>query len=151
MVRDSAGVWNLNPYDIGIMGSSAGGHLASTIATHTRPELRPDFQILFYPVITMDKSYTHMGSHDNLLGKDASGELETAFSNEKQVTKETPRAFIAYSDDDKTVPPANGVNYYLSLHKNHVPAVLHIYASGGHGWGIRERSVRLAAQFQSSP
>ena len=113
MARDSADVWNLNPYDIGIMGSSAGGHLASTIATHTRPELRPNFQILFYPVITMDKSYTHIGSHDNLLGKDASAELETEFSNEKQVTKETPRAFIAYSDDDKTVPPANGVNYYL--------------------------------------
>ena len=68
----------------------------------------------------MDKSYTHIGSHDNLLGKDASAELETEFSNEKQVTKETPRAFIAYSDDDKTVPPANGVNYYLGLHKNHV-------------------------------
>lgn len=141
MARDSADVWNLNPYDIGIMGSSAGGHLASTIATHARPELRPNFQILFYPVITMDKSYTHIGSHDNLLGKDASAELETEFSNEKQVTKETPRAFIAYSDDDKTVPPANGVNYYLGLHKNHVPAVLHIYASGGHGWGIRENFI----------
>ena len=113
MARDSADVWNLNPYDIGIMGSSAGGHLASTIATHTRPELRPNFQILFYPVITMDKSYTHIGSHDNLLGKDASAELETEFSNEKQVTKETPRAFIAYSDDDKTVPPPMEVNYYL--------------------------------------
>lgn len=141
MVRDSADVWNLNPHDIGIMGSSAGGHLASTIATHAKAELRPDFQILFYPVITMDKSYTHLGSHDNLLGKDASAELETEFSNEKQVTKETPRAFIAYSDDDKTVPPANGVNYYLSLHKKRVPAVLHIYASGGHGWGIREKFV----------
>ena len=137
-VRDSADVWNLNPHDIGIMGSSAGGHLASTIATHARPEIRPDFQILFYPVITMDKSYTHIGSHDNLLGKDASAELETEFSNEKQVTKETPRAFIAYSDDDKTVPPANGVNYYLSLHEKRVPAVLHVYAGGGHGWGIRE-------------
>lgn len=141
MVRDSADIWNLNPHDIGIMGSSAGGHLASTIATHAKAELRPDFQILFYPVITMDKSYTHLGSHDNLLGKDASAELETEFSNEKQVTKETPRAFIAYSDDDKTVPPANGVNYYLSLHKKRVPAVLHIYASGGHGWGIRERFI----------
>ena len=138
MARDSADVWNLNPRDIGIMGSSAGGHLASTLATHARPELRPDFQILLYPVITMDKSYTHAGSHDNLLGKNASAELEAEFSNEKQVTGETPRAFIAYSDDDKTVPPANGVNYYLSLHKHHVPAVLHIYASGGHGWGIRE-------------
>ena len=138
LVRDSANVWNLNPNDIGIMGSSAGGHLASTIATHAKPELRPNFQILFYPVITMDKSYTHRGSHDNLLGKDASAELELEYSNEKQVTKDTPRAFIVYSDDDKVVPPANGVNYYLALNKNNVPSVLHIYPSGGHGWGIRE-------------
>ena len=138
MVRDSADVWNLNPNDIGIMGSSAGGHLASTIATHAPEALRPNFQILFYPVITMDKSFTHMGSHDNLLGKDASADLEKEFSNEKQVTKETPRAFIVYSDDDKVVPPANGVNYYLALNKKGVPSVLHIYPTGGHGWGIRE-------------
>lgn len=138
MVRDSADVWNLNPNDIGIMGSSAGGHLASTIATHAPEALRPNFQILFYPVITMDKSFTHMGSHDNLLGKDASADLEKEFSNEKQVTKETPRAFIVYSDDDKVVPPANGVNYYLALNKKGVPSVLHIYPAGGHGWGIRE-------------
>lgn len=138
MVRDSADVWNLNPNDIGIMGFSAGGHLASTIATHAPEALRPNFQILFYPVITMDKSFTHMGSHDNLLGKDASAELEKEFSNEKQVTKETPRAFIVYSDDDKVVPPANGVNYYLALNKKGVPSVLHIYPTGGHGWGIRE-------------
>lgn len=138
MVRDSADVWNLNPNDIGIMGSSAGGHLASTITTHAPKELRPNFQILFYPVITMDKSFTHMGSHDNLLGKDASEELEKEFSNEKQVTKETPRAFIVYSDDDKVVPPANGVNYYLALNKKGVPSVLHIYPTGGHGWGIHE-------------
>ena len=138
MVRDSADVWNLNPNDIGIMGSSAGGHLASTIATHAPEALRPNFQILFYPVITRDKSFTHMGSHDNLLGKDASADLEKEFSNEKQVTKETPRAFIVYSDDDKVVPPANGVNYYLALNKKGVPSVLHIYPTGGHGWGIRE-------------
>ena len=138
MVRDSADVWNLNPNDIGIMGSSAGGHLASTIATHAPEALRPNFQILFYPVITMDKSFTHMGSHDNLLGKDASADLEKEFSNEKQVTKETPRAFIVYSDDDKVVPPANGFNYYLALNKKGVPSVLHIYPTGGHGWGIRE-------------
>lgn len=138
MARDSAGVWGLNPGDIGIMGSSAGGHLASTIATHSKPELCPNFQILFYPVITMDKAYTHMGSHDNLLGKDATAELEELYSNEKQVTKDTPRAFIVYSDDDKGVPPANGVNYYLALNKNGVPAALFIYPSGGHGWGARE-------------
>ena len=148
MLRDSADVWNLNPRDIGIMGSSAGGHLASTIATHTAAESRPDFQILFYPVITMDKSYTHLGSHDNLLGKDATAELEELYSNEKQVKKDTPRAFIAYSDDDRTVPTENGVNYYLALHKNGVPAVLHIYPSGGHGWGIRE-DFRYKNQMQA--
>lgn len=86
----------------------------------------------------MNQSYTHMGSRNNLLGKEASAELEKEYSNEKQVTKETPRAFIVYSDDDNAVPPANGVNYYLALNKNKVPAVLHIYPSGGHGWGIRE-------------
>lgn len=138
MARDSAEVWGLNPNDIGIMGSSAGGHLASTVATHARGDSRPDFQILFYPVITMDKSYTHMGSHDALLGKDASAEAEEAYSNERQVTKDTPRAFIVCSDDDEAVVPANAVNYYLALNRQGVPAVLHVYPSGGHGWGIRE-------------
>lgn len=138
IVRDSADVWNLNPTDIGIMGSSAGGHLASTIATHAKPEFRPDFQILFYPVITMDKTYTHMGSRKNLLGEEPSADLVEKFSNEKQVTKETSRAFIAYSDDDRAVVPANGINYYLALNKMGIPSVLHIYPSGGHGWGICE-------------
>ncbi len=138
MARDSADVWGLNPRDIGIMGSSAGGHLASTVATHARGESRPDFQILVYPVITMDKSYTHIGSHDNFLGKDASAEDEAAYSNERQVTKDTPRAFIVCSDDDNVVVPANAVNYYLALNRQGVPAVLHVYPSGGHGWGIRE-------------
>ena len=135
VLRDSAEVWHLNPKDIGIMGSSAGGHLASTVATHYDASTRPDFQILFYPVITMDKSYTHMGSHDNLLGENASPELEVEFSNEKQVTPDTPRASIAFSDDDNVVSPLNGTSYYNSLHKAGVPAVLHIYPSGGHGWG----------------
>lgn len=138
MVRDSADVWNINPGDVGIMGFSAGGHLASTVAIQAAPEVRPDFQILFYPVITMDKKYTHIGSRNSFLGKDASAELEKQYSNEKQVTKDTPPAFIAYSDDDKSVSPVNGVNYYLSLHKEGVPATLHVYPSGGHGWGIRE-------------
>ena len=141
ILRENAEKWNIDTDKVIVCGFSAGGHLASTIATHAKPELRPDFQILFYPVITMDKSYTHMGSHNSLLGKDASAELEKEYSNEKQVTKETPRAFIVYSDDDKAVPPANGVNYYLALNKNGVPAVLHIYPSGGHGWGIRDGFV----------
>ena len=134
-VRDSAEVWHINPSDVGIMGSSAGGHLASTVATHAPESARPNFQILFYPVITMDKTYTHLGSHDNLLGADASKQLEVEFSNEKQVSEVTPRAFIVFSDDDKVVPPMNGVNYYAALHRMGIPASFHIYPSGGHGWG----------------
>lgn len=137
MVHDSATVWHINPEEIGIMGSSAGGHLASTIATHARPSIRPDFQILFYPVITMNKKFTHMGSHDNLLGKDASAPLERLYSNEKQVTTGTPRAFIAFSEDDNVVPPLNGVCYYAALRRCKVPVDFHLYPTGGHGWGIR--------------
>lgn len=138
MMRKNAGEWNINPNDVGIMGSSAGGHLASTVATHAAAEARPDFQILFYPVITMDPAYTHMGSHDNLLGKDPGEKKEDLFSNEKQVTAETPRAVILLSDDDKAVPSPNGVNYYLALNKAGVPASLYIYPTGGHGWGHRD-------------
>lgn len=138
VVKEMSEEWGIHPDEIGIMGSSAGGHLASTIATHAKPGLRPAFQILFYPVITMDKSFTHMGSHDNLLGKDASPELEELYSNEKQVTPETPRAFIVFSDDDTGVTPINGASYYLALKKNKVPASFYIYPSGGHGWGFRE-------------
>ena len=138
LIKSHASQWNINPDDVGIMGSSAGGHLASTVAVRSTGNLRPDFQILFYPVITMDKKYTHMGSHDNLLGPGASKELEEKYSNEKQVTGNTPPAFIVYSDDDDVVAPDNGVNYYLALRKHGIPASLHIYPSGGHGWGILE-------------
>lgn len=137
-VRDSTDTWHLNPNDIGIMGFSAGGHLASYIATNAEPSIRPSFQILFYPVITMDKAYTHMGSHDNLLGEDANAELEYLYSSEKLVTDETPRAFIVHCNDDNLVSPVNSINYYSALHRRHVPASLHIYPTGGHGWGIRE-------------
>lgn len=99
---------------------------------------RPDFQILFYPVITMDPAYTHMGSHDNLLGKNPSKELEQKYSNELQVTPQTPPAFILHSSDDTVVPVANSVNYYTALVKNKVPASLHTYPVGGHGWGYRD-------------
>lgn len=137
-VRDSADAWRLNPNDIGIMGFSAGGHLASYIATNAEPSIRPSFQILFYPVITMDKAATHMGSHDNLLGEDANAELEYLYSSENLVTDETPRAFIVHCNDDNLVSPVNSINYYAALHRRHVPASLHIYPTGGHGWGIRE-------------
>ena len=138
IIRSNADAWKVNPRDIGIMGSSAGGHLASTMATHVKSSVRPAFQVLFYPVITMDKSFTHLGSHDNLLGKDASRELEDQYSNEKQVTKDTPRAYIAFSDDDDAVPTKNGALYYLALKENNVPASFFIYPSGGHGWGSRK-------------
>lgn len=126
---------------LGIMGSSAGGHLASTAATHFDESTRPDFQILFYPVITMDKRYTHMGSRNNLLGSNPDEKLVELYCNEKQVTPQTPPAFIMHSSDDKTVPVENSINYYMSLVKNGVPASLHTYPIGGHGWGYRDSFI----------
>lgn len=139
IVRDSASKWNINPAKVGVMGFSAGGHLASTVATHfTQAVERPDFSVLIYPVITMDTTYTHRGSHNQLIGADASSDLVARYSNEKRITPQTPPTFIALSDDDKTVVPRNSVEYYLSLKRAGVPAQMHIYASGGHGWGMRE-------------
>ncbi len=137
LVRRHANRWNIQPDQVGIMGSSAGGHLASTIATHATKDAAPNFQILFYPVITMDPSFTHKGSHDNLLGSDAKKKLEKEYSSDQQVTRATPRAFIALSDDDHVVLPANGVNYYLECYRHDVPATLHVYPNGGHGWGFK--------------
>jgi acetyl esterase/lipase len=131
---------------LGIMGSSAGGHLASTAATHFDAETRPDFQILFYPVVTMTE-YTHQGSKDNLLGKNPSEELVKLYSNELQVTEQTPPAFIMHSSDDTVVPVQNTLNYYLSLCKHGVPASVHFYPIGGHGWGYNE-SFPYKAQWK---
>lgn len=138
LVRRNAANWNINPDDVGIMGSSAGGHLASTVATHAAKDARPDFQILFYPVITMMPDITQKGSHDNLLGSNARKKDENSYSNDLHVSRMTPRAFIALSDDDRVVLPANGVNYYIELYRHDVPATLHVYPSGGHGWGNRD-------------
>lgn len=138
LVRRSATAWNINPDDVGIMGSSAGGHLASTVATHAKSDARPNFQILFYPVITMLPDITHKGSHDNLLGSKAAKKDERTYSNDMQVSRVTPRAFIVLSDDDRVVLPVNGVNYYIELYRHDVPAVLHVYPTGGHGWGNRD-------------
>ena len=137
LVRRNARQWNIDADQVGIMGSSAGGHLASTVATRSRGDAAANFQILFYPVITMDPGFTHRGSHDNLLGKDAKKKSERDYSNDLQVTRVTPRAFITLSDDDHAVLPANGVNYYFECYRHDVPASLHVYPSGGHGWGIR--------------
>ena len=137
MVRANAKHWNINADDVGIMGFSAGGHLASTVATHSTDDAAPNFQILFYPVITMDPEFTHKGSHDNLLGEKAKKKDEINYSSDIQVSRKTPRAFICLSDDDDCVVPANGVNYYFELYKHDVPATLMVYPDGNHGWGIR--------------
>lgn len=137
IVRRNAGAWHVDAKNVGIMGFSAGGHLASTIATQSKADVRPDFQILFYPVITMMQGYTHQGSHDNLLGSNAHKKDEQKYCSDLQVTRVTPRAFIALSDDDHAVMPVNGVNYYTELYRHDVPASLHVYPSGGHGWGLR--------------
>jgi acetyl esterase/lipase len=124
---------------IGIMGCSAGGHLASTLATHySSAETRPDFQILLYPVITMETPYTHMGSRECLLGKDAPQTLVDLYSNEKQVTKDTPKAFIVLASDDMLVPVQNSTRYYEALVANGVEATLMCYPTGNHGFGHHE-------------
>ena len=138
VVRRHAAQWNIHTSDVGIMGFSAGGHLASTIATHAKGEAKPDFQILFYPVISMESTYTHQGSQNNFLGKSPKKKLIKEFSNDIQVNRTTPRAFIALSDDDNAVLPVNGANYYMSCYRHDVPASIHIYPTGGHGWGFRE-------------
>ena len=136
-LRDSAAVWQLNPDDIGIMGSSAGGHLASTIATHTPYELRPHFQILVYPVITMGPG-THQGSLDGLLGdQQKDPDLVRLYSNQYQVRSHlTPPAILLLSSDDGLVPPVpNAVAYYTAMRNAGNNCSIHIYPTGGHGYG----------------
>lgn len=149
MVRDSAEVWHIDPKQVGIMGSSAGGHLASTIATHSKGQARPDFQILFYPVISMDPQRGHQMTHDNFCGKNPSKALVDLYSNEKQCTKDTPRAIILTSDDDSGVNSArNAAAYYIALSEAGVPASLHVYPSGEHGWGCLQ-SFQHHTQMQN--
>ena len=139
LVRQHAKEWNIRPDRIGIMGASAGGHLAASLATlYNSNETRPDFQILFYPVISMVPGVTHGGSRKNLLGNNASQELEDKYTLEKQVNERTPQAFIMLSADDGAVPPANGIHYFEALLQHQVPATLHVYPTGGHGWGFRD-------------
>jgi acetyl esterase/lipase len=127
---------NIDPNQIGVMGSSAGGHLASTVATHAADDVRPAFQILFYPVITMDATFTHRGTRENLIGKTPSDEMVRLYSNELQVTEKTPKAFIVLTADDSAVPPLNSARYYAALCEKGVPAVMHVYPKGEHGFGI---------------
>jgi acetyl esterase/lipase len=145
-VRSQAAKYNLKQNQIGIMGFSAGGHLASSIGTHwQKPDAddivanascRPDFMILIYPVITFQKQYTHMGSRENLIGRDANDARVNEFSNELQVDANTPQAFIVHATDDKVVPVENALMFYSALKKAGVNSEMHIFRSGGHGFGM---------------
>ena len=154
-VRSKAKEWGIQPSRIGISGFSAGGHLASTAGTHfdngnpsagdpvERLSCRPDFMVLFYPVITMKEEFTHLGSRYNLIGEGYKADLVKLYSNEDHVTEQTPPTFMVLSDDDKAVVPRNSIEFYSSLKQNNVPAVLHILSSGGHGWGTNPSNARF--------
>jgi len=145
-VRQHAEEWKLNPAKIGIMGFSAGGHLASTAGTHFNKSyipndenisLRPDFMILIYPVISMKEGLTHGGSKTNLLGKTPSEEQIALFSNELQVDANTPPTWITHTGDDTVVPVENSILFYKELIRNKVPAEMHLYPSGNHGFVLK--------------
>ena len=144
-VRDSAAKWNINTDRIGIMGFSAGGHLAATASTHfttsyiqnaTNTSLRPNFMILIYPVVSLMPSIGHAGSGEQLLGKNPSLEKLIEYSNERQVTRATPACFLVHASDDEGVSQRNSLVFYDSLISKKIPAEIHIYQNGGHGFGL---------------
>ncbi len=144
-VRERAKEWNIDTGRIGIMGFSAGGHLASTAGTHynnavianpNHTSLRPDFLILIYPVISFDDSIGHRGSRDNLLGKNPSEEKKKYYSNELQVTNHTPPSFLVHASDDDGVKPENSIRFYEACLQHLVPVEMHLYQHGGHGFGM---------------
>jgi acetyl esterase/lipase len=147
-VRSRAKEWNVNPDRIGILGFSAGGHLASTAGTHfhtgkpdakdpiDRVSCRPDFMVLIYPVISMIEWCAHSGSRRNLLGNNPDEKLVENLSNERQVTSETPPTFLIHTYEDKGVPAENSIYFYLALRKAKVPAEMHLYQKGPHGFGL---------------
>ena len=148
MVRSNTARWNIKKDAIGIMGFSAGGHLASTLGTHfdngdrtatdsiERQSSRPDFMVLVYPVISVSKPIMHAGSRNNLIGAKPDSSLAKLYSNELQVTKETPPTFLVHTTDDKTVPVENSLLFYQALKDNNVPVEMHIYPTGEHGFGL---------------
>lgn len=153
LVRKNAGEWNVDPDKVGIMGFSAGGHLASTAGTHFKEthienpgniNLRPDFMVLVYPVISGDTAVSHSGSFKKLLGEDAPVEKIMKYSNERQVTPQTPPTFLVHASDDDGVRPENSIVFYRALVENDVPAELHIYQGGGHGFGMNNPTTEDA-------
>jgi acetyl esterase/lipase len=148
IVRDRAVEFNVNPDNVGVMGFSAGGHLASTLGTHfnnslipnaENTNLRPSFLVLGYPVISFTDSIAHKGSRDNMLGKNASAEKIKLYSNELQVTPQTPPTFLIQAVDDKAVKVENSIEFFLALKRNKVPAEIHILQKGGHGFGLHNK------------
>ena len=135
MMRKRASEWGFDENNVGVMGFSAGGHLASCLMVNDKSSDRPDFGILFYPVISMKKELTHKGSHNNLLGENASEQLEDRYSSELHISDQTPPAYIAVSSDDKIVNPQNSILFYNEMRAKSRPVVLYVYPSGGHGWG----------------
>ena len=142
-VRENASKWGIDTSRVGIMGFSAGGHLASTAATHFQnalidnpdhTNLRPDFQILVYPVISMQEDLTHADSRKNLLGPDPSQDSVDLFSNELQADENTPPAYITHAGDDNVVDVDNSIRYYEALRHHHVPVEMHLYPKGNHGF-----------------
>jgi acetyl esterase/lipase len=151
VVREQAAKFKVNPERIGIMGFSAGGHLASTAGTHfneihipneKNTSLRPDFMILVYPVISFQDDIGHRGSRNNLLGNNPDKPKIDHYSNELQITKQTPPSFLIHAGDDKTVEVANSIKFYENLVKHDVPAELHIYQAGGHGFGLNNPTTK---------
>ena len=151
LVRMNAKKWNINADKIGIMGFSAGGHVASTAATHfdhsyidntEKINLRPDFAILIYPVISFQENIAHMGSREQLIGKNPTKAMVDLYSNEMQVNSQTPPTFLVQASDDNTVPVMNSVAFYEALLKYKIPAEMHLYKSGGHGFGMNNPTTK---------
>jgi acetyl esterase/lipase len=144
MIRSQAAQLGVNPNKIGVMGFSAGGHLASTLSTHFQAGERPDFSILVYPVISFTTRYTHSGSMTNLLGNPPDPAQVWDLSNELKVTAATPPTFLFHTDTDTVVPPENSILYYMALKAAGVPAELHIYQNGPHGVGLAPKDPVLS-------
>ncbi|MEM6844610.1 MAG: alpha/beta hydrolase [Bacteroidota bacterium] len=156
-VRSNAKAWGIDPNRIGVLGFSAGGHMASTLGTHfdtgdadasdaiEQQSSRPDFMVLLYPVISFTEDYQHAGSRRSLLGEDADAELVASLSNERQVQADTPPTFLVHTTEDTGVPPENSIYFYLALREKGIPTELHVFEKGRHGLGMGSRYSAFSA------